>query len=693
MPQPRLANDLSPRAARLHHWLTSQCGRNYGPSDYGRLEGLAEQRISPGTRAFVGVFNGQPQGSWELLVEGRSERLIIFWHARQRWSRHGKAVQGGWQFDLGVVAAVADQLDLAGNPYLADSVRVAFLCSEQHVEAADGTVLQQIAGALKLEALPSGLKERITNLRLPVPQGRHLLEFQRIGASYLVLSAMRAYLGDAPGAGKTIEILAALSATHQRSMPVLVVAPRSATANWADEVRTWAPWFEPTVIHGRGKDIPTKLPTRRSIWITSYGMLAKMLPGLLRTSIRTIVIDEAQYVKNPETARAKAVRALAHHYPNAIMASGTAVENDVDELWHQLHCLRPKEFPSLEHFKELVSALEHREIQVLDNEGRVVRRVLRAPSHMLGGMLSRIMVRRTKQQVLSQLPPKTREFLDVDLPDDLMRAYKTVENDARQFLQREWRSASIRWAVQRYVQLWRLGNPPARAAELAVYEANRRVPALANGQKRMQVLRRFLGEAKVPLALQWLAEQRVEDDSPIVVFCMHRRVARALVEGVEGTKVLIDGQVSGTDRSAAVRRFQQGKIGTMVATLALHTAVTLTRAHRELFVERFWVPAKEEQAEDRVHRITQQHPVRITYLQARNTVDEHVERLTAAKRLMTDTLLGGEATTVIRNEAVLEGEVTRSFAGGVARAILERPPAIGIQDLRRALHALKTKAR
>jgi len=579
------------------------------------------------------------------------------------------------------------RLEKAHNLLLADSLRLAFLVPDERVEAssrrsrAPAHLLDALSGAVRLADIPAKYRQTLTRIPLAVPPDKQLFEYQGLGVAYLLRSKLRCYLADSQGLGKTIEAIVALATAARAGKtvcPAAVVCPASVLHNWAKEIRAWSD-LHPVVLESNQLPPPVNPNT---VYILTWARLAPTKKGrgglvrpLYHAGLRTLILDEAQAIKSPRAARSRAARALAHRVPYLLLLSGTPLENRIGELWHPLHLLDPETYPSPVRFAAQVQEAARREVKVLDTRGRIVKRTFEGgdPNRMLDGQLCHIMVRRTKTQALGQLPSKTREFLIVDLPRPTRLAYKRTEQRIRDYLATRQRQRRLDWAARYYhmlVDRERLA-PEAALLQAVATVARKIFPFQASALAALGTLRQLVGQAKVPLAVQWILDGGRD---PLVVFCEHRAVALALqsrLAKVRAVAVVLGG-TNARKRRAVVQRFQAGDLDILIASRALSTGVTLTRASRGLFVERWWLPTVEEQGEDRLHRVGQVQAVQWTYLLASETVDEHVARVVDGKRALVERVLGGEKVEVQTEAGTVEGRAAEQLSQDLAQAVAAR---------------------
>jgi SWI/SNF-related matrix-associated actin-dependent regulator of chromatin subfamily A-like protein 1 len=449
----------------------------------------------------------------------------------------------------------------------------------------------------------------------PLPRlGGELEPFQHAGVRY-VLEARRTFLADEQGLGKTIEALAALEADG--AFPAVVVCPASLKLNWEREAAHWLPHRTRTVLSGRGTvGVPA------DITILNYEIVEAHSDRLRRARPAALVVDESHLVKNPRAQRTKAVRRLADGVaPNGLKLAltGTPVMNHPDELIAQLRVIdRLADFGSGQRFSQ----------QFRGGHGAEERLHWHLRRHCF--------VRRTKAEVLPQLPAKRRSVLPVALTNE--DEYRTAERDV------------IEWLAQQPLDLAQLD---ARIA------AARRAERLA----QLNALKQIAARGKLAAALGWIHDFRASEE-PLVVFAHHAEIQEAVLDRFPGALHLL-GRDSGAARDATVRAFQSGESdGLLVCSTAVAAqGITLTRATNVCFLELEWTPAMHDQAEDRVHRMGQRDAVTAWYLLAAGTIDETMARLIERKRDLVAAVTDGRE----RDEEPLVEAVVRELRNAPIR--------------------------
>ncbi|MBM7367222.1 DEAD/DEAH box helicase [Gordonia hydrophobica] len=399
-------------------------------------------------------------------------------------------------------------------------------------------------------------------------------------------------LADEMGLGKTLQTIAHLA--HSTTGPVLVVCPTGLVTNWLREIRRWAPTL-PAVDY-RGGTVPDS-EHAPGIIVTGYPTLRRHAAALSERPWATVVFDEAQALKNNRTQVSRAARALTADVRIAL--TGTPVENDLDELWALLNLVAPTAFGNRALFRRRYSR------PIRDGSADAKRRMHDAISgHVL---------RRTKADVAASLGPKLHTDVECDLTAEQARLYDAILADveAEGFGVGMARRGAILTALTRLKQLC---NHPA---------------LVGDGPVRGEIGGR---SGKLDVATDIVVTNQ-ENSAPTVVFTQYRQTGDLLAAhlgAATGRPVpFLHGGLSRAERDRIVDDYQSGiGSGVLVASLkAAGTGLTLTRAADVLHFDRWWNPAVEAQATDRVHRIGQDRVVTVTTLTTAGTLEEHIARM------------------------------------------------------------------
>jgi len=416
-----------------------------------------------------------------------------------------------------------------------------------------------------------------------------------------------ACLADDMGLGKTVQALALLL-DRAPDGPALVVAPTSVCHHWLDQMQRFAPTLR-GIAFGEGdrQEILSSLGPF-DVLVCSYGLLQHEHERLTELQWHTAVMDEAQAIKNRNASRSRAARALQADFRLAL--SGTPVENRLDELWSLFQFVEPGLLGSHADFVARI-------VRPIERDGD------RHARHHLRRVLRPFILRRTKDQVLEDLPTRTTDLVYVDLEPREAAHYEALR----------------RRAVERIAEADQDG-PPSPVLLLA--EITRLRQACCNANLVTPEL--DLPSAKLA-ALDELLHGLRQSRRRVLVYSQfvgHLQVVRTFLDHSGVSYQYLDGQIAVAERQRRVAAFQQGDGDVFLISLrAGGTGLDLTAADAVIHLDPWWNPAVEDQASDRVHRIGQHRPVNIYRLIARGTIEERIVALHHTKRELARDLLEG----------------------------------------------------
>ncbi|MEM9928717.1 MAG: DEAD/DEAH box helicase, partial [Bacteroidota bacterium] len=452
--------------------------------------------------------------------------------------------------------------------------------------------------------------ERAAKIRPRVPKDfrAELRDYQKEGFRWLMRLAewgVGGCLADDMGLGKTVQALAMLCARAAKG-PALVIAPASVTRNWQAETERFAPGLIPVLIASR-QDVAL-LPQLGTgdLALVSYGLLSFIGEELQAISWATIVLDEAQAIKNTATKRAKIVQSLQGDFKLA--TTGTPIENHLGELWSLFRFLNPGLLLGKTAFNEKFN-------RPIARDGNEERR------RQLKDLVKPFILRRRKDEVLTELPPKTEILLRVELSEDEKALYEALRRQALKDI------AAADEQQKRFTVLAQLTKLRQAACH----------PRLVQPTTKME-------SAKLALVGDTLLEILENGHKALIFsqFVKHLKIVENWIKGQGIPYQYLDGSTPGKKREAAVRAFQAGEGEVFLISLkAGGTGLNLTAADYVLHLDPWWNPAAEDQASDRAHRIGQQRPVTVYRFVSSNTIEEQILALHEEKRDLADQILSG----------------------------------------------------
>lgn len=479
---------------------------------------------------------------------------------------------------------------------------------------------------------PKAWKEKASIIRkaldakieLPKAFQAELRNYQEEGFAWMARlcdAELGACLADDMGLGKTVQSLALLM-RRAKGGPALVVAPTSVVGNWAAECVKFAPSLSAHVF-GEG-DRASQIGSlgASDLLLCSYGLLVQEEELLTSVEWNTVILDEAQAIKNADTRRSQTVMALKAKARVAM--SGTPIENHLGELWNLFRFLNPGLLGTMEHFNQtFANPVEKEKDKLALNR---LRRVLKP-----------FLLRRTKQEVLEELPPLTEIVHDVELSKEERAYYEALRRKALQRMEKTPAQGG-QAQMQMLAELMRLRRACCH-------------PRLVDKEQAEN----FSSSAKLEAFAEILEELR-ENHHRVLVFSQfvdHLAVIREYLNENKVPYQYLDGSTSAKDRRGAIEAFQGGEGDCFLISLkAGGTGLNLTAADYVIHMDPWWNPAVEDQASGRAHRMGQQRPVTVYRLVAKNTIEEKILDLHRHKRHLADEILEGSgvATRVNLNE-------------------------------------------
>ena len=409
-----------------------------------------------------------------------------------------------------------------------------------------------------------------------------LYKYQETGVKWLN-AKHRSLLADDMGIGKSAQVITHLKECPER-LPALIVVPASLKINWQREVEMWF-GIESQIVSGNK---PVEFKSK--IVIINYDVLAAHAKNLVKANFETLVCDEAHYVKNKKAIRTKAVVFLQKTIPFFIAVTGTPIENRPFEMYNILKIISPAQFKNFWHYVQHFCNAKHNGYG-WDYTGH-------SNTEELYNLINnKIMLRRKKEDVLKDLPEKTRSVLMFPL-----------ENKAEYYAyQNEFYSGEISPLVG------------------------------------IQHLKRLAGQGKLKSIDEWI-QNIIDNGNKVVVFAIHHIIIDNIFEKFKKIAVKLDGRSTSEQRQKAVDDFQGNeKIKLFVGQIkAAGVGITLTAATHCLFAELDWSPFMHFQAEDRLHRIGQKNNVTCYYAIAEKTIEEKIMTMLQSKKEVIDKTIDGK---------------------------------------------------
>ncbi|WP_129843571.1 DEAD/DEAH box helicase [Streptomyces sp. RFCAC02] len=550
-----------------------------------------------------------------------------------------------WRFAVGDTPLTREELDRlaeAGRPVVRlrdrwvliapDDVRRALARQDRKV-----TVLDALAASLtgsaddgaggQIEVRPTGRLAALRDLLsdpeqsgaddLAPPPGLDatLRGYQKRGLAWLrrmTSLGLGACLADDMGLGKTVTLIALHLARQTEAAtagPSLVVCPASLLGTWQRELAAFAPGTPVRRHHGTARDLDALRPGE--VVLTTYGTLrrdAALLAGATDWSL--VIADEAQHVKNPFSSTARQLMTVPARARVAL--TGTPVENNLTDLWAVLDWTTPGLLGPLPVFRSrYADAVEDGDPAAAERLARLVRPFL-------------LRRRKSDPGIVPELPPKTETDHGTALTPEQAGLYEAVVREGLAEVSGADGIARRGLVVRLLTSLKQICNHPAQYLR-------EESPRLAGRSGKLELF-------------DELIDTIMAGDASVLVFTQYVRMARLLQRHLAERGIdapLLHGGTPVPRREEMVRRFSAGEARVFLLSLkAAGTGLTLTRAEHVIHYDRWWNPAVEAQATDRVHRIGQQRPVQVHRLIAEGTVEDRIAALLARKQALADAVLG-----------------------------------------------------
>lgn len=473
--------------------------------------------------------------------------------------------------------------------------------------------LAKLAGnLLNIRSIPSvPIPEKVAaKLRDYQAEGFHWLQF-------LVENSLHGILADDMGLGKTVQTLTHLAAESMKNpgKPSLVIAPTSVVSNWAAEAEKFTPHLRVLTLHGKERSDSFAGISEADLVITSYPLLTRDFEILSRQEWHLCVLDEAQYIKNSKAVVAKNVCELRASH--RLCLSGTPMENHLGELWSLMRFLMPgflgdeKAFNT--HLRRPIERDRSRDAQL-----------------SLNRRISPLILRRTKDQVATELPPKTEIIHAIDLTKKQTDLYESVR-------------AAMDKRVRDAISAKGLGQ-----SHIIVLDALLKLRQICCHPQLLKnpAAQKITDSAKLDYLTAELLPTLLEEGRRILLFSSFTSMLALIEAHLEKENIpflKLTGQTQ--NRAALVKKFQSGEVPIFLISLkAGGTGLNLTAADTVIHYDPWWNPAAENQATDRAHRIGQEKPVFVHKLVCAGTIEDRILDLQKHKSALVEALLSEETS-------------------------------------------------
>ena len=489
----------------------------------------------------------------------------------------------------------------------------------------------QLEGDLGLASLAKRLKALGAPQAVAAPEGLQvqLRPYQLEGLAwlqYLRLHHLGGILADDMGLGKTAQALAhVLTEKHagRLDLPVLAVLPTSLIFNWQAEAQRMAPGLRLLTLQGPQREALFDQMPSHDLVLTTYPLLWRDMDALAVQHFHMVILDEAQMVKNADNRSARALRRLQTRH--SLCLTGTPMENHLGELWAQFDWLMPGFLGDARHF-----AAHWR--KPIEENGETLRAAL------LAQRVRPFILRRRKQDVASELPPRTEVIQRVQLQGQQRELYESVRVAA---------DVQVRRVLQRQ---------SFNGAQISILDALLKLrqvccdPYLVKGSKPGPSIERAKLERLAELLPTLLEEGR-----RVLVFSQFTELLDLIAQQLLTLKLpflSLTGKTPTQERGKVVQRFQAQEVPVLLLSLkAGGIGLNLTAADTVIHMDPWWNPAVEEQATARAHRIGQDRPVFVYKLVVEGSIEERMLELQARKLALANSVLGHDAAGALKFDA------------------------------------------
>lgn len=465
-----------------------------------------------------------------------------------------------------------------------------------------------------IDLIESVLNPEEKDYKLPSNINAELRNYQITGYKWLRTLAnynLGGILADDMGLGKTIQSLVYIQSQIDinKDEKFLVVCPSSLVFNWQDEVETFAPKLVSKIIIGSPEERKDIIQSDKdsNIWITSYPLIRRDIDLYKEVFFNTVFIDEAQYIKNPNSLNSKSVKMLNSKYRFAL--TGTPIENSLTELWSIFDFIMPNYLSKHSRFSK-----------------EFEKPVLRGDKSVLAQLNSKIqpfVLRRLKKDVLKELPDKIEEKKVADMTEEQKKLYLSYLANVKSDIDSEIQDKGFeKTRIKILAALTRLRQICCHPSTfLEDYEG---------------------GSGKMILFMDVILEA-IANKRRILVFSQFTSMLSIIRDSLDEEKIsyfYMDGSTKAKERNESVKRFNDGEREVFLISLkAGGTGLNLTGADTVIHYDPWWNPAVEDQATDRAHRIGQDKTVHVMKMIVKGTIEEKIYKLQERKKDLSDSVV------------------------------------------------------
>ena len=472
---------------------------------------------------------------------------------------------------------------------------------------------------------------------LPKALLKNLYRFQKQGIIFGIKKNSRLLIADEMGVGKTVQAIG-LSCLYQKEWPVLVICPSSLKFAWRDEITLWLSEIlkkdEVQVIRNSKNDFKPD----KKYYIISYDLSVSMVSKKKKKKFNYIIADEAHYLKSRTAKRTKSLTPILQRAKRVVLLTGTPILAKPMEIYPLLHILRPDKFKGFKEFGTRYCDPKLLPFGLVDWSGS-------SNSRELNSILNKLMIRRLKKDVLSQLPPKKRQKIEISTDSKIIKKLKILmEKTSKKFEE----------LLGTQIDLDKLGISLEEINNNSNNKKNNKENSEEKEPEEETILNKFnkayamTGEAKLP-GIRDYVNYLVDNSCKFLIFAHHSEVLDAIEEVIITDKIgyiRIDGKVAIEKRQDLVNKFQTDEdcLVAILSITACATGLTLTKASTVVFAELHFTPSIMIQAEDRAHRIGQDAGcVNIHYLVGEDTLDVLLFRKLNEKQNIVSTTLDNKS--------------------------------------------------